>query len=83
MELGFLLLFIGIVVIVVGMILVAIEGSTSGRGFEGGAVIVIGPIPIVLASNKRIATGLLFLAIALTLILFLMHFYYRKSIIGS
>ena len=63
-----LLVTIGILLIVAGLILASVSiillsqraGNSRGRG---GAVIVIGPFPIVLGSDKEAAQSLLLLAV--------------------
>ncbi|MET1159809.1 MAG: DUF131 domain-containing protein [Thermoprotei archaeon] len=76
-ELTILLFLIAFIVIIIGVLLIflnALRGSREAR-VEGGGVVVIGPIPIVLATSKRAAELLLILAIILTvlaIILFLL-----------
>ena len=67
-TLGLILLFIGVGLIILGLLLPLLSGGVKARG-EGGAVIIIGPIPIVLASSPETAKILLILAIVLTVIL--------------
>ncbi len=62
------LIFIGVVVVIIGILLIFIA-SISSQGetrVEGGGVVIIGPIPIVFGSSQRITILLLFLAIILT-----------------
>jgi len=63
-ALGIGLLLAG-VALLIAAILMSMSGKTEKREVEGGAVIIIGPIPILIASSKKIA----FLLIAITLIL--------------
>ncbi len=63
---GFILVFIGIL----SPILSSSERVSSG----GGAVIIIGPFPIVIASNARIAKALLLLAIVFAVLVFILFF---------
>lgn len=61
------LILAGLVLIVVGFALVfigTIAGSESGN-YEAGGVIMIGPIPIVFGSNRRMAMGAMLLAFLL------------------
>ncbi len=69
---GFALVFIGIVLVFLGMLAFMFKGG--GRA-EGGAVVLIGPIPIVFATSQSAAKIVLILAIVLTalaLVLFLL-----------
>ena len=64
------LICIGIFLVLVGSMLLALRGK-SGKP-EGGALIMIGPIPIVIASNPKIAStllliGVIFIAIIIVL----------------
>lgn len=81
-ELVVLLLVLSVVLVVVGVLLVFIGALVSAmkssreRGekrIEGGGVLIIGPVPIVLASSERIAKVLLILAIALTLVVLITY----------
>lgn len=62
------LLVTGFFIIFVGVVLMVVAALLSGSGdFSGGAVIFIGPIPIILGSGA-FSTPLLVLAILLTII---------------
>jgi len=63
------LVFIGVTIVVIGVLLIFIAGiSSQGESrVEGGGVVVIGPIPIVFGSSQRITIILLVLAIILTI----------------
>ncbi|MCE4617597.1 MAG: DUF131 domain-containing protein [Desulfurococcales archaeon] len=76
--LGLMLVFVGVIIILVG-ILVIVLASTGGKGeVEGGAVVIIGPIPIVFGSNKTIATGLLLIAAAIFAFMIIMYLYAQR-----
>jgi uncharacterized protein (TIGR00304 family) len=74
-SIGFLIFFIGIVLILIGILLNIVErGSRAKRsdesekqdenkGVRGGGVIVIGPIPIVFGTDRKA----LLLAVAVAL----------------
>ncbi|MCE4606587.1 MAG: DUF131 domain-containing protein [Desulfurococcales archaeon] len=79
-EIGIILIFAGMIIILVGILYLALG---SEGNVEGGAVVIIGPIPIVFGSNKRIAWGLLIAALALTLILIAFYYYASRKIIPS
>ena len=63
---------LGVVLIVAGLALLALglilPGLKAGGKVEGGAVIIIGPIPIVVASSPSTARILMILGIVLTLL---------------
>jgi len=70
LSLGFFMIIIGFFIVFVSiMILVfkSIKGTGKGE-VEGGGVIVIGPIPIVFGTSKRVTEFLLILAIILFLL---------------
>ncbi len=72
MAAGFALLFIGIVLVFIGVLYSAFKGGAKA---EGGAVVLIGPIPLVFATSHSAAKVVLVLAIVLTalaLLLFLL-----------
>ncbi len=59
---GMILIFLGVTLMIVGM------ARNVRAKAEGGFVLVLGPFPIVFATNVRIAKILLVLGIVLTLI---------------
>lgn len=67
-----LIVSIGILLIITGLILAfltAIPSLRSGKTrARGGAVIIIGPFPIVLGSDKETTRSLLLLAIVLVIV---------------
>ncbi|WP_256204949.1 TIGR00304 family membrane protein, partial [Aeropyrum camini] len=68
---GFLLIFLGVVLVFLGVFASAVQG---GGRVEGGGVVVIGPIPIVFGSSEKMflisaAIGLLFMILAIALAL--------------
>ncbi len=69
--LGLLLLFLGFILIIIGMLI-----SSGGKEtrIEGGGVVLIGPIPIVFASNYKIAIVLLVLTILLMILVYLLFY---------
>ena len=71
MIVGMLMVIIGMVLVVAGILLSAWR---EGR-VEGGAVIVIGPIPIVIGSSPGIAKTLLLLGLALTVSVLILYIY--------
>jgi len=68
-----LLFLIPFVIILVGIILVILSFLSSDKEEgevkkEGGAFILIGPIPIVLASNKKLGLIIIIAGIVLTIL---------------
>ena len=62
-----------------GMILMMIASSTQGHGIaSGGAVILIGPIPIILGSGPG-SSWLIFLAVIITAIALVMSLLARRK----
>jgi len=70
MYLVVLVLLLGIVLVVIGFTILLLEAlRNKGKGeVEGGMVVVIGPLPIVIGSSERVSIVLLVLAIVLTVI---------------
>ncbi|MEM0027513.1 MAG: DUF131 domain-containing protein [Ignisphaera sp.] len=58
--------------ILLGFLLIFIESLRGYRGeekkVEGGAVVIIGPIPFVFGTNKEVSKILVILAIVLTIV---------------
>ncbi len=66
---GFFIIFVSIMI----LILKSIKGAGKGK-VEGGGVIVIGPIPIVFGTSRRVTEFLLILAIILFLLALVFFF---------
>ncbi len=58
------LLFVGLAMAIIGLLLLVVLSARSGGKAEGGAVLLLGPIPIVFGSSPRIALLLMAMAIA-------------------
>lgn len=54
--------------VAVGVLLLMLSALRGARRVEGGAVLVIGPLPIALGTSERVTRLTLALAIALTLL---------------
>lgn len=64
-----ILIAITIVIMIIGFMLIILGSiKNSERRVEGGGVIIIGPLPIVIGTNEKISKILLVLAITLTLL---------------
>ena len=61
-----LLVFLGVLLIIAGLMLLVLRNKGK---VEGGALIMIGPIPIVLGSSARIVRALIIVGIAVFLIM--------------
>ncbi len=69
MVLPLVLVAIGIILALIGILLIFLSAliaqeKPEGR-VEGGAVVVIGPLPLVFGTSERVAKALMVLAIAL------------------
>ena len=85
-TLGFLLVFIGILVILAGMLSMVYQTwKTGGDGVEkpetgvrGGGVIMIGPIPIIFGSDVAALKIVMILAVVLMVIAVILFFLVYK-----
>jgi uncharacterized protein (TIGR00304 family) len=63
---------VAVILVLVGMLLVLLgamrESEEGEKKVRGGAVLVIGPIPIVFGSDKEVTKILMILAIVLTVV---------------
>ncbi len=68
-----LIIIIGLVLIITGLIILASKHEGKGIEKEYGAVIVIGPIPIIVGSSKKAAiiAGVIAILLLLIVLLFL------------
>ncbi|MGC9108171.1 MAG: TIGR00304 family membrane protein [Infirmifilum sp.] len=75
MNVGVYVLFLGLILFIVGLFLMFIEMKSreTGGKVETGAVVIIGPVPIVFGSNRAIAKDLMIFALVLTLMVFLAY----------
>ncbi len=64
-QIGFPLVIFGFILALVAVILLAIRSKTGGSKTRGGAVLFIGPIPIIFGTDRESAKIL----VALTIIL--------------
>jgi uncharacterized protein (TIGR00304 family) len=65
-TLGLFLIFIGFIIIIFALLLRGLGGEGEVKS-EGGGVIIIGPIPIVFGSNKRMTIFAAVLGVFLTI----------------
>ncbi|RLG86318.1 MAG: hypothetical protein DRO15_06310 [Thermoprotei archaeon] len=69
MLLGFMIVFIGIILIFIA----SLTGIGKGAKVEGGGLVMIGPIPIVFGTSRGIVKILLILGIVLVALLIFYH----------
>jgi len=67
-ALGIVLIFVGVLIIVIAIILIFISGAKKGK-IKGGGAIIIGPIPIIFGTEKKLLKTVLLLSLALTVML--------------
>ena len=68
-SLGIALIVAGIVILVVAVLSLFFSGVRKSGKARGGAVIIIGPVPIVFGTDKKAVKTLLSLSLALTILL--------------
>jgi uncharacterized protein (TIGR00304 family) len=70
------LIFVGVLMIIVAVILLAFLSLKRGK-IQGGGAIMIGPIPIIFGTDKNSLKTVLLLSLSLTVLLIMaMIFYY-------
>ncbi|MEM3565600.1 MAG: DUF131 domain-containing protein [Candidatus Bathyarchaeia archaeon] len=69
-ELGIIIIFIGVIVVITAFVLLFLSSIKSGR-VRGGGVLIIGPFPIVFGSDRESVKTVLWLSMALTALLFI------------
>jgi uncharacterized protein (TIGR00304 family) len=82
-TLGFLIVFIGMLIILAGVFSAAYQSWKTGSGsmekpetsVRGGGVIMIGPIPIIFGSDVGAVKIVILLAIALMLLAFVFFYF--------
>ena len=64
---GILLVFIGLLIVIAYILLKS--GRSSGKAkVQGGGAVIIGPVPIIFGTDKKMVRSMLILAIVLTLL---------------
>jgi uncharacterized protein (TIGR00304 family) len=64
-QIGFALVIFGFILALVAVILLAIRSQTGGSKTRGGAILFIGPIPIIFGTDRQSVKILVVLAIVL------------------
>lgn len=68
-ELGFALIFTGVVVVVVAAFWFVFSRSVKREDAKAGGIIIIGPVPIVFGTDKESVRKVFLLSLALTIVL--------------
>ncbi len=71
-----IMILIGILLLVIGILLLVREGGLRGKS-EGGAVVVIGPLPIIVGTSRQAA--LIAAIIALIVLIIMLVFLYSQA----
>jgi len=73
-----LLFAVAFVMVLLGILLIVLSALRGGARAEGGAVVIVGPLPIVFGTSERVTRALIIAAIiltALSILLFLVVSY--------
>ena len=71
---GLLLVFLGVLLIVAGILGTALRNARSGEAsVEAGGIVFIGPIPIVFGTSRAVTKLMLALALVVTIALLILH----------
>jgi uncharacterized protein (TIGR00304 family) len=64
-SIGLLLVILGFAVSILAILMAVFSSSKTGGRVRGGGVVMIGPIPIIFGTDKRLARVLVLLTIVL------------------
>ena len=64
---GIVLIFVGLAIVVISILLKSVRSSGKAN-VRGGGAVIIGPVPIVFGTDKKMVRSMLILAIVLTLL---------------
>ena len=67
-TLGFMLIFVGVVIFLLATVLINLKRGGTSKTKSAG-IIIVGPIPIILGSDKKYTKDILVLSIILTSVL--------------
>ena len=77
-HLGMLLILAGMVATIVGALLMLLEGLSKTRGsVRTGAVLFIGPVPVVFGSDVKVAKLALLIGLVMVALIMLMLVTYK------
>ncbi|MGB9816098.1 MAG: TIGR00304 family membrane protein [Desulfurococcaceae archaeon] len=65
---AFIMILLGIVLIMISMFKEIENSQSEGKRVEGGGVIIIGPLPIVVGTSERVTRVLLIMAMLLFIV---------------
>lgn len=72
-SIGILLIILGITLVIIAAIIFFIIGVRASGQVKGGGVILIGPIPIIIGSDKEVIKWAILLTIASMLFILAMY----------
>jgi uncharacterized protein (TIGR00304 family) len=76
------LIVIAIIMVFIGLIMLFLGSLRSSESkIEGGGVIIIGPLPIVIGTSEKISKMLIILAIILTIVSIIMFLLLTRAVI--
>ncbi|BDC18971.1 DUF131 domain-containing protein [Acidianus sp. HS-5] len=83
-ELGILLIMLGFLIVFLGIIYEAFKPKEENEGnkTQAGGIILIGPIPIIFGSSKKIEKWMLIVALIIVVIMALLYLYETSSLHG-
>ncbi len=83
-ELGILLIMLGFLIVFLGIIYEAFKPREEGEEnkTQAGGIILIGPIPIIFGSSKKIEKWMLIIALVIVIIMALLYLYEASSFHG-
>ena len=71
-SLGFVMVIFGVILSMIGILLAALRSSETGAETEAGGLVMIGPVPIIFSSSKRLAKLMLLLAFIMMLFMLML-----------
>ncbi|MDT7900949.1 MAG: DUF131 domain-containing protein [Acidianus sp.] len=83
-ELGILLIMLGFLIVFLGILYEALKPREEGEEKEtqAGGIILIGPIPIIFGSSKKIEKWMLIIALVIVVIMALLYLYVASGLHG-
>ncbi|MFP3162987.1 TIGR00304 family membrane protein [Acidianus sp.] len=83
-ELGILLIMLGFLIVFLGILYEAFKPREEGEEKEtqAGGIILIGPIPIIFGSSKKIEKWMLIIALVIVVIMALLYLYEASGLHG-
>jgi uncharacterized protein (TIGR00304 family) len=72
---GFVLIFLGIIIIIAAILLLSVRSAGKGK-VRGGGAVLIGPIPIIFGTDKKSLKSVVLLSLVLTILLLVVMIVY-------